>query len=113
MYKIVRFTFNDNHPDNHKVIESGLTLEEAQEHCGRDDTREAGVWFDGYEEEQTMSKYQNPYIDCPECGDHESFQAINPEIGAEEGGNCQSCDHTIETPQWLSATGKVFGRDYL
>tara|TARA_R100000935_G_scaffold50477_1_gene76399 strand:+ start:469 stop:624 length:156 start_codon:yes stop_codon:yes gene_type:complete len=51
MYKIVRFTFNDNHPDNHKVIESGLTLEEAQEHCRRDDTSVAGVWFDGYEEE--------------------------------------------------------------
>ena len=60
-----------------------------------------------------MSKYQNPYIDCPECGDYESFLAINPDIGAEEGGNCQSCDHTIETPQWLSATGKVFGRDYI
>ena len=51
MYKIVRFTFDNNHPDNHKVIKSDLTLEEAQEHCQRDDTRESGVWFDGYEEE--------------------------------------------------------------
>ena len=51
MYKIVRFCFDDNHPDNHKVIKTGLTEEEAQEHCQRDDTREAGVWFDGYEEE--------------------------------------------------------------
>ena len=51
MYKIVRFTFDNNHPDNHKVIETGLTLEEAQEHCQREDTHEPGVWFDGYEEE--------------------------------------------------------------
>ena len=48
MYKIVRFTFDKNHPDNHKVIKRGLTLEEAQAHCQRDDTREKGVWFDGY-----------------------------------------------------------------
>ena len=48
MYKVVRFTFDDNHPDNHRVIKSGLTLEEAQEHCQRDDTQESGVWFDGY-----------------------------------------------------------------
>lgn len=50
MYKIVRFTFDKNHPDNHKVIKRGLTLEEAQAHCSRDDTREKGVWFDGYTE---------------------------------------------------------------
>ena len=51
MYKIVRFCFDNNNPDHHKVVRSGLTLEEAQDHCQRDDTREAGVWFDGYEEE--------------------------------------------------------------
>ena len=51
MYKIVRFCFNTNHLDHHKVIRSGLTLEEAQDHCQRDDTREQGVWFYGYEEE--------------------------------------------------------------
>lgn len=59
MYKIVRFTFDENHPDNHRVIKTGLTLEEAQEHCQRDDTREKGVWFDGYDEEQTMSNKVN------------------------------------------------------
>ena len=51
MYKIVRFCFDNNHPDHHKIVRSGLTLEEAQDHCQRDDTREQGVWFDGYEEE--------------------------------------------------------------
>ena len=54
MYKIVRFFFDNNHPDHHKVIRSGLTLEEAQEHCQREDTREAGVWFDGYEDDHTI-----------------------------------------------------------
>ena len=31
MYKIIRFCFDYNDPDHHKVIRSGLTLEEAQE----------------------------------------------------------------------------------
>tara|TARA_R100000234_G_scaffold102059_1_gene71268 strand:- start:107 stop:274 length:168 start_codon:yes stop_codon:yes gene_type:complete len=52
-FKIVRFHREDNHPDNHKVIKTGLTEEEAQEHCQREDTREKGVWFDGYTEETT------------------------------------------------------------
>lgn len=47
-YKIVRFKFNDES----EVIETGLTLEEAQEHCQRDDTHGDG-WFDGYTEEMT------------------------------------------------------------
>ena len=50
-YKIVRFTFDDS-TENRTVIK-GLTLEEAQEHCQRDDTHEAGVWFDGYTEEES------------------------------------------------------------
>ena len=51
MYKIVRFYYDDNHPDNHKIIKTGLTESEAQEHCQREETREPGVWFDGYTEE--------------------------------------------------------------
>lgn len=47
-YKIVRF-YRDGNKDS-EVIQTGLTLEEAQEHCRRDDTRGDG-WFDGYEEE--------------------------------------------------------------
>ena len=50
-YKIIRFYFKENHPDNRKVIKRGLTLKQAQEHCKREDTRKSGVWFDGYEEE--------------------------------------------------------------
>jgi hypothetical protein len=45
-YKIIRFRLYDDS----EVIETGLTLDEAQEHCNREDTRGEG-WFDGYERE--------------------------------------------------------------
>ena len=45
-YKIIRKYFDTSHPDHNKKIASGLTLEEAQEHCSREDTHEKGVWMD-------------------------------------------------------------------
>lgn len=55
LYQVVRFCFDTSKDDHRRVIASGLTLEEAQSHCVRDDTRgtyEDGTpWFDGYEEE--------------------------------------------------------------
>ncbi len=61
-YKIIRF-YQGSNPS--KVIESGLTLEEAQRHCGdpetlsstaaseqaKEHTKKHGNWFDGYEKE--------------------------------------------------------------
>lgn len=47
-YKIIRFMFDE---DN-RVIATGLSLEEAQAHCRREDTHGDG-WFDGYEEEDS------------------------------------------------------------
>lgn len=60
-YRIVRFYFNGKK----RVIDRGLTLEEAQTYCrnpetssrtcqsaaGKARTRRYGSWFDGYEEE--------------------------------------------------------------
>jgi len=60
-YKIVRHYFNNGN----RVIERGLTLEEAQAHCrdpetssstattakARARTKRYGKWFDGYDEE--------------------------------------------------------------
>lgn len=60
-YKIIRFY----QKQEKQVIETGLTLQEAQEHCqnpetshktcttaeGQDRTRRCGPWFDGYEKE--------------------------------------------------------------
>ena len=47
-YKILRFFRG---PTKEIEIATGLTLEEAQEHCRREDTHKPGVWFDGYDEE--------------------------------------------------------------
>lgn len=60
MYKIVRHYFNRT--PNHRTIDTGLTLAEAQDRChspesssktcttpaGRRRTRQLGPWFDGY-----------------------------------------------------------------
>ena len=62
-YKIVRMYESDEWPN--EVIETGLTLEEAQEHCRNDQTHSktctsaagiirtkvCGKWFDGYSED--------------------------------------------------------------
>jgi hypothetical protein len=46
-FKIVR-SFNPSLNRSDRTIKRGLTLEEAQAHCRRPDTRKTGVWFDGY-----------------------------------------------------------------
>lgn len=45
-YRIVRFRFQGAK----RTIKRGLTLEQAQEWCSREDTHGEG-WFDGYESE--------------------------------------------------------------
>ena len=45
-YKIVRFKIHDEG----EVIKTGLTLEEAQKHCKREDMH-GKTWFDGYTKE--------------------------------------------------------------
>ena len=43
------------HPDLEKesvLIEEGLTLEEAQDHCSSDDTSRVGAWFDAFHKEE-------------------------------------------------------------
>ncbi len=49
-YKIVRFYADMKKPS--ETIKTGLTLEQAQEHCKREDTHKEGVWFDGYDIEK-------------------------------------------------------------
>jgi hypothetical protein len=55
-YRIRRFHRDDQHPDHHLIVKTGLTLEEAQAHCndpattGRDASGQV-EWFDGYDEE--------------------------------------------------------------
>lgn len=47
IYRIIRFYRADNRRP--RTIKNGLTLAEAQAHCQRDDTRQEGAWFDGYD----------------------------------------------------------------
>ncbi len=49
-YKVIRF--REAFDPSPEVIKRGLTLEEAQAHCRRDDTHGPG-WFDGYDTEDT------------------------------------------------------------
>ena len=54
-YRIVRF-FRDERPAERLEGLTGLTLEEAQAHCQRENTHEldadgVAVWFDGYEKD--------------------------------------------------------------
>jgi hypothetical protein len=51
-YKILRF-YRNRRPE---LIQTGLTLEQAQEHCSDESTHKKDkegnvVWFDGYESE--------------------------------------------------------------
>jgi hypothetical protein len=50
-YEIIRKYADANHSDHNKVIATGLTLAEAQEHCKDPSTHEKGVWFDCFYEE--------------------------------------------------------------
>jgi len=49
-YSIIRFYSPADGREN-ETIKTGLTLEEAQEHCRDECTRQDGVFFDGYSEE--------------------------------------------------------------
>ena len=48
-YKIIRYY--NRQSKNQEVIRNGLSLEQAQEWCSKDDTRKEGKWFDGYTKE--------------------------------------------------------------
>ena len=62
-YRIIRMHYRDDVPN--RVVDKGLTLEEAQAHCRNKETSSRtattpaakaytakfGAWFDGYEEE--------------------------------------------------------------
>lgn len=50
-YKIVRKCFDANAADHNLVVKTGLTLEEAQEHCEDENTSGDG-WFDAFYEER-------------------------------------------------------------
>jgi hypothetical protein len=50
-YKIIRFCQDLDDPRHGQVIDTGLTLEEAQAHC-YDPATSGDDWFDGYTAEE-------------------------------------------------------------
>ena len=95
-YQIIRF-FKGK--DN-RVIDTGLTLEEAQEHCNDPETSSStatsdeaeylteryGAWFDGYtvdDEEEEEVEYDGSK--CPACGDWIDYCQGHGQIGDPEG----------------------------
>ena len=57
-YKIIRF-YAPGNPNTSHTVKTGLTLKQAQAHCRRKDTREEGVWFDGYNEEGPEKEFRD------------------------------------------------------
>jgi hypothetical protein len=49
-YKIIRF-YHPNIDKPNRVIQRGLTLQEAQQWCRDPETRKDGEWFDGYDQD--------------------------------------------------------------
>jgi len=63
-YSIIRF-YADRDRES-EIIETGLSLEQAQEHCGREDTHGPG-WFDGYTEERWRGDGYGCSGGCAHC----------------------------------------------
>ena len=49
LYNIVR-SYHPSLEKRDRIVQRGLTLEQAQDHCRNPKTREEGQWFDGYSE---------------------------------------------------------------
>lgn len=50
-FRVVRFYRDYYHPDNRSLIATGLSLEDAKEHCANPATTKSNEWFDGFEPE--------------------------------------------------------------
>jgi hypothetical protein len=90
-YKIIRHHWNEEHPDHLRTIKTGLTLEQAREHCRRDDTHSKNPdgtvqWFDGYTEQR------------PDEPDPETY-----EIAAEQRRDADRSASRYEARAWKAA----------
>lgn len=97
-YKIIRFYADPEHPDHLKVIDRGLTLEEAQAHCQDESTHEHDangevVWFDGYGEEEFVQ-----FGELHEDGTYAEVATISSD-------DIRRCPHYIMVPVHYRADG--------
>ena len=97
-YQIIRF-FKE---ETNEVIDTGLTLEEAQKHCNDPETSSStatsdaaeyitktwGAWFDGYTvdvEDDEDEEVEYDGSKCPACGDWIDYCRGHGQIGDPEG----------------------------
>ena len=117
-YQIIRF-FKGK--DN-RVIDTGLTLEEAQAHCNDPETSSStatsdeaeylteryGAWFDGYTEDDEDEEVEYDGSKCPACGDWIDYCRGHGQIGDPEGYAALKKWARHETYMaYMAATGKM------
>lgn len=63
LYNIIRFYKVTSHPYHKRIIDTGLTLEQAKEHCNDPSTCEDGVYFDGFVKMDIEDELDREYFD--------------------------------------------------
>jgi hypothetical protein len=93
-YRVVRLHSDYRHPDHGRVVRRGLTLEQAHDHCSREESRETGpdglVWIDGFEPDE-QSSFQ---LDASDLGvvTNALYQQVWAGV-SDPGWNCDQEDY--------------------
>tara|TARA_R100001129_G_scaffold114583_1_gene79158 strand:- start:643 stop:1503 length:861 start_codon:yes stop_codon:yes gene_type:complete len=98
-FKIIRFFKDDDRPNI--VLLTGLTFEQAQNHCQDPDTSGDG-WFDGYESDVVQNDEPQDFEGhCPKC-DSDNLDNVSGGVEYTDMA-CDDCGHKfgIECKGWV------------